>query len=46
MSYSNKCLNCNSEIPDNKIYCDYLCMQGFRNRMFKEFNDNFKRSLE
>lgn len=41
----NKCLNCNSEILDNRIYCDDICKYGFRTRMYREFNEQFKKVL-
>ena len=41
-----KCINCNEETgSDTQIYCDDLCLQGFRNRVKKEFEEHFKRNL-
>lgn len=36
----NKCLNCGIEC--NEIYCDSLCQQGFRNRMYKAFESEWQ----
>lgn len=41
-----KCLNCNTELPEGKSFCDSLCRMGYNNKQFKDFYDNFKRALK
>lgn len=42
----NKCLNCDNPLPEGEShFCDSLCKQGYSNRQFKKYNEEFRSRL-